>query len=638
MRISFRWSLSHAVRCLPGIWMLSTLFLATAGPFYTPVAFSIAFIFLHFVFVANNFRTAWGVYSIYHEAVKHTYTNWYQKYCQETDFSKTDGLVFENILHVIVIPNYCESLETLAETLDILSSHSMAYSQYKICLAMEATEKDSDKKALMLISRFGDRFKDIVFTIHPSNLSGEIRGKSSNVSWAARQMSYSLDGNHAHVVVTVMDADTCFAEDYFTALTYYYATYPKETRTMMMFAPCIVFDRNAKDVPFIVRAGDNVWATSVMSNLYRSSAVKFPCSAYSLSMDLARAVGFWDCGPEAIGEDMHMYLKCYFATEGRVRIQPIYSPASQSNVQESGYFKTLYARYVQGQRHMWGSLDTSYTIYRSIMASVRRKSCPEFKGKPRHNIRGGCSFCLPRLAVLLQRVLEAHVLLCHAIMMIFITFLTLPSGSFSVGSVAASYLRSEPLHPYVTLSLWLAGWMRFAGTLPFLVTVAYYERYHQWVGIHRWRADDSGAARMLGKRPQLISRRTYWNLLDWAALPIGAVLFVVVPTIQAQLSHFWTDRLIYQVSSKPVLEMPPDNSERKQDSNYAHDIGIMIEAECPSMVISPRLDEPSLASYRADSGFFDFDSSPSGSDFSFGSLPASPRRVSMDTDGLVEAV
>lgn len=42
-----------------------------------------------------------------------------------------------------------------------------------------------------------------------------------------------------------------------------------------------------------------------MSNLYAESGVKIPCSAYSLAMDLAVAVGFWDSGPEAMGEDMH---------------------------------------------------------------------------------------------------------------------------------------------------------------------------------------------------------------------------------------------------------------------------------------------------------------------------------------------
>jgi hypothetical protein len=44
-------------------------------------------------------------------------------------------------------------------------------------------------------------------------------------------------------VLTVMDADTCFAEDYFASVTYHYTVASPEQRKVMMFAPCTVFDR-----------------------------------------------------------------------------------------------------------------------------------------------------------------------------------------------------------------------------------------------------------------------------------------------------------------------------------------------------------------------------------------------------------
>lgn len=37
-------------------------------------------------------------------------------------------------------------------------------------------------------------------------------------------------------------------------------------------------------------------------------------------MALATKVGFWDAGPQAIGEDMHMFIKSLFDTKGHVRI------------------------------------------------------------------------------------------------------------------------------------------------------------------------------------------------------------------------------------------------------------------------------------------------------------------------------
>jgi hypothetical protein len=67
-----------------------------------------------------------------------------------------------------------------------------------------------------------------------------------------------------------------------------------------------------------VRLVDFGWSIGSMSNLLPSSPAKLPLSTYSISMDLCISVDFWDTGSEAIGEDMHMFLKCFFATSGRI--------------------------------------------------------------------------------------------------------------------------------------------------------------------------------------------------------------------------------------------------------------------------------------------------------------------------------
>jgi hypothetical protein len=139
-----------------------------------------------------------------------------------------------------------------------------------------------------------------------------------------------------------MDADTCFAQDYFTRIENYFLKATEQERKMIMFAPCTVFDRylcpflicsNSNQVPFPVRVADMMWSAGVMSNLYQDSPIKLPCSAYSLSLSLAHAVDCWDTNAEAIGEDLHMFLKCFFATRGQVIVKTVYSPASQCNVE-----------------------------------------------------------------------------------------------------------------------------------------------------------------------------------------------------------------------------------------------------------------------------------------------------------------
>lgn len=140
-----------------------------------------------------------------------------------------------------------------------------------------------------------------------------------------------------------------------------------QTADSTLYVTPIIFDRNAHVVPAVVRIADILWCGAGLSGLYENSAVCIPTSVYSVSLLLAERVGGWDTGPEAIGEDLHMYLKCWFATAGRLTVRVVHSAASQCNVCSDakgirGWIESWRARYRQALRHMWGSLDTGYAI------------------------------------------------------------------------------------------------------------------------------------------------------------------------------------------------------------------------------------------------------------------------------------
>jgi len=121
----------------------------------------------------------------------------------------------------------------------------------------------------------------------------------------------------------------------------------------------------------LVRVADIFWCGAGLSGLYKGSPICIPTSVYSLAMTLAGEVGGWDTGPDSIGEDLHMYLKCYFASSGQFHTKIVFSPASQSNVSSDlkgwrGAATNLKARYKQAMRHMWGSLDTGYAVEKAL--------------------------------------------------------------------------------------------------------------------------------------------------------------------------------------------------------------------------------------------------------------------------------
>ena len=49
---------------------------------------------------------------------------------------------------------------------------------------MEQGEKGCESKAEQLINSYQNQFLSIRYTVHPSGIPGEARGKSSNVAWA----------------------------------------------------------------------------------------------------------------------------------------------------------------------------------------------------------------------------------------------------------------------------------------------------------------------------------------------------------------------------------------------------------------------------------------------------------------------
>lgn len=134
----------------------------------------------------------------------------------------------EEVVHVIILPNYMEDIDTLRTTLSVLASHPRALSQYevrfslhdvddansqlKMWLAMEQKETDVYETAAQLSSSFEGSFLRLQSTSHPFDLPGEISGKGSNVAFAARhiiqQHRPSLKEDPCNVIITVIDGSS----------------------------------------------------------------------------------------------------------------------------------------------------------------------------------------------------------------------------------------------------------------------------------------------------------------------------------------------------------------------------------------------------------------------------------------------
>lgn len=346
---------------------------------------------------------------------------------------------------------------------------------------------------------------------------------------------------------------------------------------MTLYMPPIVFDRNAHLVPRLVRMADLMWCGAGLSCFQRKASqttVSIPTSVYTLPLSVVQSVNGWDAGPSAIGEDMHMMLKCYFATQGQLNIECVPSPASQCNVSTDrggiiGWVGNHKARYAQALRHMWGSLDTGYAIRQWYFLGKKSSQDPE--GGERHGTRienvlanrsrkpSHTEALSPRPShqtlygttpgrftwrnfVLTTRLFEAHFLPTH--------FIIIATASAFYTSLNTSISHCY----YLSLFLDLTGYLRLTS---YVIMMTYfiiiYEEYHKTcVSVREREMRKAGLYDEFADDFARRGRLKLGSLIDYAIFPIAGTIYGSIPLLQATLSHFWGENLVYIVSAKPL--------------------------------------------------------------------------------------
>ena len=351
---------------LPGSIAWTIILAPAIGGLFIPnvIAYGVI-IFLTYWFY-KSFKSAFYSFKGYF-IVKHWETiNWYKKWVKD----KTAGsLNWEDIKHVIIIPNYNESEEVLAKALKAFANQKQIETKsLLVFLAMEARASGSKLKAEKLIKKYKDKFGLLTATFHPDNILGEIRGKASNEAWSAKEAKKILDKagiDIAYVTVTSCDADAQFHSKYFAALTYHFATNPN--RHLRFWQSPIFWYNNLNRVPFPIRMIGVIGTALHLSDLQEPSKLIFNYSCYSLSFKLLHSVGYWHT--DIIPEDWHLFLQTFFENKGKVEVDPLYLPTSIDAPEAKTWFGSLKNRYEQCKRHAWGATDISFAIKESIKHS-----------------------------------------------------------------------------------------------------------------------------------------------------------------------------------------------------------------------------------------------------------------------------
>lgn len=268
---------------------------------------------------------------------------------------------WNSIHHIIVIPTYQEPITTLQRTLTALSQQTYPTKNLHIMLSFEEREGAIiDEKTQTLFADFQHAFGHLWFTKHPDIL-GEVKGKSSNTSWGAKEAKKLLvdDGGIPieRITISSEDADAIFHSQYFASITQHFLSTKKPFNKIWQGG--VVFYNNIWKVYTPVRVLSSVFSVSQLYILMRKDRlVNF--SSYTTSLKHVDEIGYWDT--DVIPEDYRLFFKSYFAKKGDFEVEPIFLPVYADAAEAQDFFSAMRNQYMQLQRWAWGVSDDAYII------------------------------------------------------------------------------------------------------------------------------------------------------------------------------------------------------------------------------------------------------------------------------------
>jgi hypothetical protein len=424
------------------------------------------------------------------------------------------------VKHIVIIPNYKEPLPVLRRTLDILKAQYEAQQRVYIVLAMEAAEANCTDKAEQLTQEYQHDFAGFYYTVHPRGLPGEMQCKSANESWAARwikrQVVDELGIDIQQVCVTTMDADTRWHPQFLYALTCHFALDP-ERHTRFWQCP-IRYHGNIWDINPLLRIV-NAYATALELAYLASPWWKaMPMSSYSLSLRLLDASGYWD--GDVIADEWHMFIKAYFARDGKVKLVPLFLPFMADATIGEGIVGELRERYQQTLRHAWGSKEVGYMV-----AKIVDNPHINFWAASRLLLRISHDILLAGAGWVILTVGSQLPVLLHPDIAPFDPLEVALDPTQAELQAAAQSLVASPAWTLITIA-------------SILVVIA---------GIIFWLQDVS-------IRPPRVARMTLkeflWTVLSFPLLPVLTLIVVALPTIQAQTKLLLGIPLQFRVTKK----------------------------------------------------------------------------------------
>lgn len=405
----------------------------------------------------------------------------------------------DQLYHAVILATYNESMDILEPSVKALTTVEFPVKQIMLVIAYEERGgEQTEKNAYELIKRYGHHFAYAVAIKHPNGMVGEVIGKGGNITYAGRELTEEIRARGIHperVIVTTFDSDHRASKNYFSYLSYAYASDPNRVRKS--FQPIPMFYNNIWDAPApmrVIATGNSFWL--LMETMRPHRLRNFAAHAQSLAALIA--TDYWSV--TTIVEDGHQFWRTYFVYDGDHEVVPLYTPIYQDAVLADNYWKTFRAQYKQLRRWAWGASDIPFVIRNSIA----NKRIP-WSNK----------------LVQIGRLVEGH--------------FSWATASITLTAVAWLPLILNPQFSYQTL----------AHELPVITS-----NILQVASVGIIVTIFISMISLPPRPPRYRRTRTLWMVAQWALLPVTSIMFGSLAAIDAQTRLMFGKYLEFYVTEK----------------------------------------------------------------------------------------
>ena len=284
----------------------------------------------------------------------------------EEDKYKIKADSWRDIYHLVIFPMYKEEEKIVRETFSALAQARYPRENIIVVLAIEERAGEGAKKIANSISKdFSDKFFKFLITTHPADIIGEIAGKGSNESWAAKKAKEEIIDilriPYERVVVSCLDIDSQVYPQYFSCLAYYYLTAENPTRSS--YQPIPLYLNNLWESPFFSRIVSSCNVFWQMMQQQRPEKI-VTYSSHSMSFKALVEMDFWQ--RNFVSEDSAIFWKAFLFYDGDYTVIPLHYPISMDSCAAESFWQTVFNQYKQQRRWAWGSENIPYLLFGCI--------------------------------------------------------------------------------------------------------------------------------------------------------------------------------------------------------------------------------------------------------------------------------